>query len=240
MRTCHEYADQYRQGFADVSSPIAPYLQPGAFAFANGQLTCIQGKPLHPNARLLAETIAQLKPRRIAEFGCGCCINLHNLSLLMPHLKLWGLDECAEQLDLGYHMFPALKATLIRQDIAAPFTAPSVDLAFTHACLMHLDGDVEVWQALANMVHTGAKHIVLIENWSNRDFADDLRHVLDMARWTLYTRTSPEFERKHILVASRLPLEYEPLLDYRLELAEPARENWMHDPERLGNKDWQK
>jgi hypothetical protein len=84
--------------------------------------------------------------------------------------------------------------------------------------------------ALANLFKIATRYVVLMENWSSHNFLGDIQELFKrkMIPWSdlhVYYRVSPELNRPHLMVASALPVEYEPLTDYSTLLdALPVRE----------------
>lgn len=235
LRSCAEYAEQYRAAMAETDGPAISLMAAGQYSVAGGVLQ-MNGKPLHPNQRLLYETLYQLSPRSVAEFGSGCGLHLYNLSILMPDVRLYGCELCDEQIGLGRELFPDLKAEVVKHDITQPF-GELVDVVFSLAVLMHLPDSVAIEAALSNMLASAKRQVVIVENWFDHDFAAAIRKLSTKPIY-IYTRLSPEFGRKHILIASKVELNYSPLVDYELELARPLRENWTTDYMKIGKKDW--
>ena len=199
------------------------------------------GKPLHPNQRLLLETIWQLQPESVWEVGCGGGVNLHNLSVLLPGVRLFGWDRCAEQVEVAHEFFPSLREGVRHEDATGPAAPPIVDIAFSQAALMHIENE-KYDEALRKMFLAAQRQIVLMENWFSRDFAADISRVLGAGdlweQMHAYQRFSPEFGRYHLMILSREPLAYEPLIDYRGVFAIPEERENSNDPAKLGRTDW--
>ena len=160
----------------------------------------------------------------------------------MPNTLLSGVEWCQEMIDLGYELFPNLKAQIVKEDISRQFDAGMFDVAFSHIVLMHLDGMCQ-WRAIQTMMESARWQVVMLENWSVCDFGASIQYLfgIGISGWNtlyLYTRPSPELGRKHILIASKIELDYEPLINYEMELAKPVRDNWQTDYLRIGNREW--
>jgi SAM-dependent methyltransferase len=179
--------------------------------------------PLHPNHRLIYETILQLRPRSVLEVGCGAGDHLANIATLAPKTKLYGLDRSAGQLALLRERSPELVADLREFDATLPFSEslPRVDLAYTQAVLQHIQTGNGHLVAMASLFRVAQRQVLLMENWTKHAFVGDLRMLFErrMIPWDelhLYFRRAPEFgDRPHLLVASASPLAYEPLDDDR-------------------------
>lgn len=243
MNTCVDYAEAYRKAMLEIDAPITPYLVAGQYVLRGNRLLSNTPRPLQPNTRLIAETIWQLKPGSLAEFGSGCGVNLYNISQLLPKAKLYGYELCQEQINVMREVFPNLDATVWMRDITRPNYMPGVDVALSHVVLMHLDGCDLILAALQNMLRVAQHQVVLLENWASTDFVEILREAARSdENWQalyLYTRRSPELKRAHIVIASKTPLTYTPLLNYEAELAAPVRENWTHDAEAVYDRTWE-
>lgn len=66
------YHYHYQAELSEIKKVHTQVLSPGDYTFSNGILTHQSSAlPLHPNHRLLYETILQLGPSSILEVGCG-------------------------------------------------------------------------------------------------------------------------------------------------------------------------
>lgn len=178
--------------------------------------------PLHPNCKLLYETILQLNPESIFELGCGGGDNLANINTLNEKINLYGVDISKEQISLLHKRHPNLNSWISMVDAKKKFPKyiTKVNLAFTQAVIMHIhDNDGHI-MALQNLFSTANNFVVLMENWRSHDFVADIKnmHQQGKIKWPnlyLYFRRSPELNNEpHILVASSLLInDYELLND---------------------------
>jgi len=191
--------------------------------FTAGRLRVVTGKPLHPNWRLLYETILRLEPNSLLELGCGNGMHLANLKTLMPSLEAHGVDRAAGQLQFLRESYPDLADRVLELDATLPFPAntPAVDVAFTQAVLMHIHGDDRHREALANMFGVARRQVVLMENWARHPFLEDIRALREAGRisWPelfCYYRESEDHPLTRLLVCSSEPLPYTELRDYQI------------------------
>jgi SAM-dependent methyltransferase len=220
----HDYNDHYRGELRENEKHHTVQITPGDFAFVDGVLQPVRDvPPLHPNHRLLYETIVQLRPASVLELGCGGGDHLHNLHVLAPEIELHGIDREPKQLAFLRERYPDLDADVRIADatLHLPSAIDRVDLAFTQAVIMHLhDGDGHR-VALTNLFRLARTHVVLMENWRRHEYVDDLQdlHRSGIINWPelhLYYREAPELGRPHILVASRDVLDYPALEDFAI------------------------
>lgn len=178
--------------------------------------------PLHPNCRLLYETILQLDPKSILELGCGGGDNLANLKMLNENINSYGLDISADQISLLYKRHTRLNSWISIVDAKQKFPnyISSVNLAFTQAVIMHIHNNDGHLMALQNLFDTAKNYVVLMENWKSHNFVHDIKNLYEEGKikWSnlyLYFKRSPEFDNKpHLLIASSSPLDdYELLND---------------------------
>lgn len=211
------YSLHYRGELAGISKEHTLVLREGDYEFRDGSLSQARAGilPLHPNHRLLYETILQLSPKSVFELGCGGGDHLANISLLMPGVALHGIDISPQQLSLLRKRHPGLAASLAAFDAKQPLPKdfPQVDVAYTQAVLMHIQTGDGHRVALENLFRTARKQVVLMENWSRHSFVEDIRRLYATGRipWPelhLYSRWSPEFKRPHLLVASSTKLHF--------------------------------
>jgi len=182
-------------------------------------------KPLHPNWRLLYETLLQLQPRSVLEVGCGNGMNLHNIKILAPDIKLFGIDRSVEQIKYLYEMNPELDAEIKQCDATAPFPekifSSSIDVCYSQAVIMHIKTGDNHLKALVNMLNTTAKQVVLMENWLHHNFLEDIntlraQRAIMWEKLYLYYRHPEDVQNgnPHIMVCSSVPLDYPVLTDY--------------------------
>jgi SAM-dependent methyltransferase len=217
------YNDHYRQELRDIQETHTLKLNPGEYSFENDKLVKIKDVlPLHPNHRLLYETIFLLKPLKVIEIGCGGGDHLFNLNLLIPKIEIAGYDRSTEQLNLVLERSPNLKGKILELDITMPFSSklPLVDLVYTQAVIMHIKTGNGHLVALSNLFKLASKQVVLMENWTSHPFLDDVKFLFEqgMLPWKqlyFYFRRAPELQNKpHLMVASSEPLFFEPLNSY--------------------------
>lgn len=227
------YSTDYRAELTEVARQHTLKLSPGDYVFADGILSQVRDVlPLHPNHRLLYETILQLDPKSAMEIGCGSGDHLHNLMTLSPNIELYGCDRSAEQIKLAQSRSPDLSADLRRADITKLHSLrvlPKVDLCFTQAVIMHIGTYYSFLKVLAhhrrhldalgNLFRLAAKHVILMENWASHNFLTDIKslHEMRIPPWNkanFYYRTSPEYGCPHLMVVSTEHLNYPALTDY--------------------------
>lgn len=210
------YSLHYRGELAGISKEHTLVLRDGDYVFRDGALSqALAGiLPLHPNHRLLYETILQLSPDSVFELGCGGGDHLANISLLMPGIALHGIDISPQQLSLLRKRHPRLPASLAAFDAKQPLPAdfPQVDVAYTQAVLMHIQTDDRHLVAMENLFRIARRQVVMMENWTRHDFVGDIRrlHAAGRIPWRevhLAFRVSPELQKPHLLVASAEPLD---------------------------------
>ena len=218
---CSEYAKQFLFAAHDPNNNTT--LIPDCYKFIDNQLYTKIGKQIHPNIRLILETIYQLAPKRIWEVGCGIGFNLYSLRLLLPDAELYGCDICDEGLQISKELYPNLNATLITQNISFPNPEehPYTDITYTHAVLMHILDYDEYLLGLRNMFNRTEKQVIIVENWCDRDYVADILKVTTWDNTYLYTRIAPEVNRNLVIIASQVPLDYEPLTNYREQMYLP-------------------
>jgi trans-aconitate methyltransferase len=173
----------------------------------------------------LYETIIQLKPAAALEIGCGNGMHIHNLHILSPDIKLFGIDRSEDQIAYLREMNPHLINSIKQWDAAEPFTADmfpvAIDIAYSQAVIMHIkEGDKHL-RALQNMFRIAKKQVVLLENWLHHDFMEDILslHKQKLISWDklyLYYRApaNTEKDNRHIMICSSVPLQYPVLTDY--------------------------
>lgn len=219
------YTKEYSTELESISQRYSPQLEPGDYEFVESSLVQRKSKlPLHPNHRLLYETLLQLKPSSVVEAGCGGGDHLHNLRVLEPGLQIAGVDRSPEQLELLKVRAPAIFPDTRVFDLTLPFSShlPQADIAFTQAVLMHIHTGHGHLVALANLFRLARRQVILMENWTRHPFFDDIRrlHEEGMIAWpalNIYVRRSPELgNRPHLMVVSKDTLEYEPLSRYAI------------------------
>ncbi|HEX75392.1 MAG TPA: class I SAM-dependent methyltransferase [Dehalococcoidia bacterium] len=138
--------------------------------------------PLHPNSKLLYETIYHLNPKSILEVGVGGGDHIHNLHLLLPEARFYGVEISQNQIDFLLSRHPDLKniCKLAVQDITRKDklnTFERVDLVYTQAVLMHIKRGNRHIDALRNMFNISSNHIVLVEDWGSHDFFGDTTKI---------------------------------------------------------------
>ena len=218
------YHHHYQAEQAEIEKVNTLVLSPGDYAFSGGSLF-LESKilPLHPNYRLLYETILQLNPRTVLEIGCGGGDHLFNLNVLAPAIGLYGRDRSAGQLAFLRRRHPGLRAEIAQLDVTLPYSTrwPVVELAFTQAVIMHIHTGNDHYEAISNLLRTATKYVVLMENWERHNFMQIINELRKTNRilWKelfFYYRRSPELDKPHLMVVSSVELPYETLTDYNV------------------------
>lgn len=214
------YNTEYREEINHIQKSHTLKLKNGDYRLDGANLVNFAGiLPLHPNHRLLYETLLLLKPASVVEVGCGGGDHLYNLKQLLPKCLVHGLDRSDKQLAFVVERSPELKNALQRYDATMPFSKklPKVELAFTQAVIMHIQTGNAHLSALANLFAMASKQVVLMENWKQHAFLSDIKFLYKegMIPWEnihFYFRRCPELNNKpHLMVVSSEPLDFEVL-----------------------------
>lgn len=175
-----EYNKKYCKQISEVEKENTLILPEGKYSIVEGKIVLEPFLlPLHPNHKLLYETIYDLKPGSLLEVGCGCGDHLANIQKVLPETKISGCDLLEKQMKFLLSRHPELKTTanLFVHDITISAPNTKVDLVYTQAVIMHIHRDNRHLNALRNMFHTSKKYIVLMENWSRHNFYNDVRKI---------------------------------------------------------------
>jgi len=219
------YNINYRGELADISKAHALILQKNDYIFRDGLLQKNNNKlPLHPNHRLLYETILQLVPNSVLEFGCGGGDHLHNVKILSPETKASGIELSIEQINLSKERHPDMETEIKQFDITLPLPGnfKQFDISFTQAVIMHIHTGNGHLVALSNLFQTSTKQVILMENWTRHNFMDDINKlsslkIIPWAQLFFYYRVSEELRKPHIMIISSIQLNQYPILnDYKI------------------------
>lgn len=223
------YVDHYKEEIAEREKTQTLKLSGDEFTFDGNKLLINEDySPLHPNCRLLYETILLLNPKSVFEVGCGGGDHLHNINILTPGVELRGIDRSENQLELLKDRSPHLKEFVSQLDITLPFSSliKSAELAYTQAVIMHIQTGNGHLVALSNLFRISSKYVLLMENWKRHNFYEDIKMLYEkgMLPWDqihFYYRRSPEYQNKpHLMVVSSEPLKFDPLESYSQLLPE--------------------
>jgi len=171
-------------------------------------------KDLHPNHKLLYETILKINPRTILEIGCGGGDHLANLSIFNKKFKLLGVDRSFEQIKILKQRHPKLKVSIKIKDITIKNNKlETADLVFTQAVLMHISESNNRFRfALNNILEAANSHIILIENWTVHNFLNEIKKIIrDVPKYKSFKfyiskLSSGKSARAMVLSKKKLPL----------------------------------
>lgn len=219
------YPEHYQGELKNMARSHTLILKPGDYEFKNG-LLLMKNKilPLHPNPRLLYETILQLRPNSVMEIGCGGGNHLRNINILSPKVELYGLDLSEKQLAFLKTSHPNLNAEIEQFDITLPnkLDFPNVDIVFTQAVIMHIKTGNSHLVALANLFRIATQQVILMENWRHHEFMKEImflfkKQMLPWERIYFYCRESEELKKPHLMIISSHSLpQYSVLSNYKI------------------------
>jgi hypothetical protein len=150
-------------------------------AIVDGQIFTVgDAKPLNPWHRVLFEAVINLPGiGSVHEIGTGGGKLLVNLGrLVAPTVRLGGSDIGEGQLRLFRERYPrefeAWKP-FVADITAAPLPEASrADVVYTATVLMHIKRDHAYRAALANLLDSAHRYLVLVERWGDHDYVEDL------------------------------------------------------------------
>ncbi|MFH1905714.1 MAG: class I SAM-dependent methyltransferase [bacterium] len=177
-----EYTKEYSKQISEVMKENTLILPDGKYSIVNGKIVLETSLlPLHPNHKLLYETIYDLNPNSLLEVGCGCGDHLANIQKMLPEIEISGCDLLEDHVRFLLSRHPELKITtttnLFVHDITISSPSIKVDLVYTHAVIMHIQRNNRHLNALRNIFYTSKKYIVLMENWGRHNFYEDIRKI---------------------------------------------------------------
>ncbi len=117
-----EYNKEYSKQISEVERENTLILPEGKYSIVEGKIVLEPTLlPLHPNHKLLYETIYDLKPGSLLEVGCGCGDHLANIQKILSQIEISGFDLLEAQLRFLLSRHPELKtkANLFVHDITA-------------------------------------------------------------------------------------------------------------------------
>jgi tRNA G46 methylase TrmB len=108
-----EYPKTYKKELVDLAKICTQTLNCDDYVYKNSELMLNRDiLPLHPNHKMLYETILQLSPSPVIELGCGGGDHLRNINTLAPEIKLYGRDISTDQTKLLKERHPELGAEI--------------------------------------------------------------------------------------------------------------------------------
>lgn len=170
----------YSKQISGIEKENTLILPEGNYSIVEGKIVLEQSLlPLHPNHKLLYETIYDLKPSSLLEVGCGCGDHLANIQKILSETKISGCDLLEDQMEFLLSRHPELKtkSNLFVHDITISPSNIKVDLVYIQAVIMHIHRNNRHLNALRNMFRISKEYIVLMENWSRHNFYNDIKNI---------------------------------------------------------------
>ncbi len=185
---------------------------------------------LHPNHKLIYETIYHLKPDSVSEIGFGAGHHLANIQKILPHIKISGCELLESQMKLALLRHPELRSSahLCHHDITTSPAPEKADLVFTQAVIMHIQKDGRHLGALRNIFHASKKYVLLMESWSKHNFYED---IVKISREPNFPWQNIDFyinddgKQQLLLVISNIVLEGYKKIHHNKELLKYIRSN---------------
>ena len=113
---------------------------------------------------LLAERVAELKPRRVLDIGCGSGTLAKHIRRLLPDVEIHGVDFSANALKRGKHLTQTYCVDLEHDPI--PLEEASFDLIVCSEVLEHLFHPMHVMQEIYRLLSREGSGIVTVPNFS--------------------------------------------------------------------------
>lgn len=215
-----KYHTTYSNQQERISKKRTQILKNGDYEFDGKSLGITKDiLPLHPNWRLLYETILQLQPGSILECGCGWGDHMANIKVLMPSVEISGNDISEKQINHLKDRHPNLANKVEVLDITKRYVNCKYDIVYTQAVLMHLNTYNNWIDALINIFKSANKYVILMENWNRHghNYMDAIKSLNEWDDIKFYFRRSPELGNKpHLMVISKADLSYEILDNYKI------------------------
>jgi len=223
------YTGIYKDGLDNAAKKETLILKEGDYVFADGQLL-LKNKhilPLSPIHQLVYETLLSLNLQSVMDIGLGAGDHLHNIQMLSPEIKIYGIDVSKGQIELAKDRHPNLGAWTQQYDITTPpgqAFLPKVDAAYTMAVIQHIRKNHN--DALINLFNIASKYVLLAENWKRHAFMDDIFNLFKSNKipWEsiyFYHReseiTKENQNKPSMMIISSEPIPFYPVLeDYRV------------------------
>jgi len=112
-----------------------------------------------PWAHLIADLIAELKPKSVLEFGCNVGRNLMHINEAHPDIKLVGLDINEDAVRIGRE-HTGLDLRVGDENTLLEFDEGEFDLVFTVSVLDHIS---DIDQVCKNLSRCSGKYLYLLE-----------------------------------------------------------------------------
>lgn len=206
------YHLEYSEQLSELEAANTLRLEDGYWQLTNGSLRVDRGLPLHPNHKILYETIAALAPGSVLEAGCGGGDHLYNLSLLLPQAEIRGIDRSEGQLGVLRRRNPGFSGSVSAVDLTLPHprTIAPADVVFAQAVLMHIQTGNGHRVALWNVFDLALDQVVLMENLERHDLIRDISELWasNILPWeSLHLYQAPAADGPPIIVASKIPVD---------------------------------
>lgn len=174
------YPQQYAQQLIDISKEHTLVLTSDNYEMIDGGIHMKGGfSPMHPQHKLLYETIIDLSPEDIHEVGCGRGNHLANINMLSNGaIKTYGSDISEEQLKDLRADHPQFAGNVAQVNIVQN-SVMSCDIVFTQAVLMHLS-DSNLEKAIINISISAKRTILIMEGFKRRDYKTIFKRINPM------------------------------------------------------------
>jgi SAM-dependent methyltransferase len=215
------YTIHYKAELEQMKSENLSIIKKNDYSFINNKLICniSNGLVLHTNHHVLYETLLVLNPKNIIEIGCGGGDHLRNISTLNNQIVLNAIDRSTNQIELLKQRHPNLNVNIKVQNITDEYDISyKYDISYSQAVIMHIkDGHM---QALENMFNVANNQVVLMENWLEHDFYDDIQMLFTQKRinWDSLYLYINNYQSSNILIASKAKLTFFKELTSKSEL----------------------
>jgi hypothetical protein len=141
-------------------------------------------KPLHPWNRVVLEAIINLPGiSSIHEIGTGGGKLIVNLRRILGESVIFSASDVSEgQLAQFRRRWPEDYLNIsprVHNIVHKPLTIESkADVVFAATVLMHIKEREKYLSALNNLLHSARKYVVILDNWGDHNYVEDIRQIL--------------------------------------------------------------
>lgn len=135
---------------------------------------------LRRRAKWILEKIAESRPKKILDLGCGDGFYLHLISQLLPNIEVIGVDPDSNALKSAKRNLSGKNIKLIQGSLPKlNFPDKSFDLILLSEVVEHIDNDLDVLRVVYRKLEPNGKVVISVPNANYPFLWDPINWVLE-------------------------------------------------------------